>query len=912
MSNTVKVFIASSIVEFADVRDDVENFLWRLRFERGLDVMPVRCETADPSMSVTRKEDDYCELIRRSEVCIFLFDKKLGAYSLEEYEFAVGLNSSGGGPLILAFFRGGSLADFRQRVQSDGFEAFSFGCAQDVCDGLFCRLGGMLRPCSPVAANSTVNIFFASSIKDDERRRVKIENFIWKMNCEFMAAYGLSVRPLLSEGGNPDGIISASRMCFFIVFARVGADVRGELDFAKKYFEANGFPKIYVYFNAVADGCAEERSVADFKEYLDRELNHFYGTFSGIDTIKLRILLNLAVQETGSREVSFKDGKCFFGGDALFSVDNVSEFANNKKLALLKDEFYKLSAEYNICKHEYEKNRGDRQLCERYYDVATRYMRVRRDKEELEDNIFGVAVAMSRDEVHGLITPKQKQAYRYFEAGEVERAVAILDVDETLRGYERAEKFAAKKAEEVIAEGRLKIEFLKTMYLYKERYDIIAETYEKLLPVASGQQVCMNVYNEYALFLLERDRHAEALQKAQLLQTLYTVFPSAGNAGERAENLTVMAAVCAKMSDMQKQAEEYSLAAIELRKDIISSGQSDEANMFGIANSHFVLGDIYRREQRFDDALFRFGQAAALYGELCSRAEKYAVSRARALINTGIVYGELGRAADAQNSYSLAAEVLGNRLSSDPEQAYTLSSCYQNSAVLYGRLGQNERAAEMFSRALEVRIKLTDDDPAGYMPALAYSYQGLGNAFRARRLNEKAEENFKRAYELRKVLCSKNANAHETELSDSCAKLAGVLLDQNRTEAALPYIEECFAIRSRLYSVRPQTYRKWYSQIVFEYGRYYEQKDERDRAVGYYDEALALRTEGDVQIAPNAEALHDSFTKLKQMYGDDFALHMDTAAAAVYERLYGYNAVHGDDEKLRLVTSYMIDDGEPC
>ena len=36
--STLNIFIASSIVEFADVRDDIENFLWRLRAERGLDV----------------------------------------------------------------------------------------------------------------------------------------------------------------------------------------------------------------------------------------------------------------------------------------------------------------------------------------------------------------------------------------------------------------------------------------------------------------------------------------------------------------------------------------------------------------------------------------------------------------------------------------------------------------------------------------------------------------------------------------------------------------------------------------------------------------------------------------------------------------------------------------------------------
>ena len=39
-------------------------------------------------LSVTRKEDDYCSLIFQSDVCLFLFSKNLGKYSLEEYEYS--------------------------------------------------------------------------------------------------------------------------------------------------------------------------------------------------------------------------------------------------------------------------------------------------------------------------------------------------------------------------------------------------------------------------------------------------------------------------------------------------------------------------------------------------------------------------------------------------------------------------------------------------------------------------------------------------------------------------------------------------------------------------------------------------------------------------------------------------------
>lgn len=907
MKDTIKVFIASSIVEFADVRDDIENFLWRLRAERGLDVAPVRCETADPSMSVTRKEDDYCGLIRDSDICLFLFDKKLGAYSLEEYEFARRLNGEGAGPEVMLFFRGNALSGFRSRAEEEGCAVYGFGDARDVCALLGEKLKKEAGSCPQSAVRAPVNIFLASSIKDDERRRIKIENFIWKMNFEFVSAYGLSVRPLVpgADGGLGE-IIGSSRMCFFIVFTRVGDEARRELEFAKKYFDRTGYPKIYVYFNAVPDGRSEERSVAEFKDYLDRELKHFYGTFDGIDTIKLRILLNLAIQETGSKAVSFKDGKCFFGGDALFSVDNVSEFANNKKLAELKAQFPAVSEEYHVCRREYERDRADSALCERFYEAGTRYNSLKKQIEDLEDKIFGVALSMSRDEVGGHITERQKRAYRYFEAGDVENAVAILDVDEALEEYRRAEKYAAAKAAEVIAEGRLKIGFLRTMFRYRERFGIMEQTYEKLLPVAAAQQICLDIYNDYALFLAERDRHREALEKALMLKTLYTVFPAAGDAAGRADNLTVLAAVSAKMSDMQRQTEEYSLQSLALREEIYSKDPSDEANNAGMASSCMILGEICRKAQRTAEAAEYLERADGIFAGLEASSDRYITEHARALIFMGQISYDRYMAGEALACYRRAEELLRRLPLNDPAEKYLLSSCWQNGASICKKIGRRDEALRLFARSRDVREELADEDPAGYMPALAYACQGMGNLLRAMGKYGEALDNFIRAYSMRKTMCARNNGAHEVELSDSCVKLAGTYLDEGRADEAFRYISEAEAIRGRLNGVSPQTYRKGYAQVLFEYGRYYEAAGDAAAAERYYERALELRTQGDVDVAVNAEALHDSFTKMKQLCGENYAEKLDPAARRVHDALYGYNRSRPEGGRIVLETSYRV------
>ena len=83
MSNAqMKIFIASSIVEFERERDIIENYLWRKNTGKNIDVIPLRCENIDPAMSVTRKEDDYCNYISDSDVCLFILGNSVGKYTI--------------------------------------------------------------------------------------------------------------------------------------------------------------------------------------------------------------------------------------------------------------------------------------------------------------------------------------------------------------------------------------------------------------------------------------------------------------------------------------------------------------------------------------------------------------------------------------------------------------------------------------------------------------------------------------------------------------------------------------------------------------------------------------------------------------------------------------------------------------
>lgn len=899
----MKIFIASSITEFERERDVIENYLWR-RNEGEINVIPVRCENVDPAMSVTRKQDEFCNYIAESDVCLFLLGKTVGRYTVEEYNCAQELIRGGKNLKIVAFCKGEKTDPFYNRIKEDNVTCFDYTGEQSLLSALNNYLN-LPEPCTATEADKSVYIFLASSIKEDEQQRLRIENFIWRMNLEFTNKYNVSVRPLLSgqDRGDLNSVINKSTMCFFIVFGSVENDVLDELKLAKKRLDENKSPRIYVYFKTVEGD--EAQSVTEFKNYLDGELNHFYGMFNDLDTIKLRILLNLAILKDGSKEVVFKDGKCFFGDSMMLDVHNVSEFVNNKKLAELKAELSETRAQFNMLKIDYGRNPSDEKICKAYYTLANRYDSLKNSIATLEDDIFSVSLSMSRDESGGEFTDKQRRAYKLFMEGDVEKAVAVLDMEDSISAYMRAAQRVKQTAVNVIAEGRQKINFLKTMHLYAGRDEVIRQTYEQLLPIAMDQHVELGIFNEYALFLRNCERHGEALEQAKKLQTIYSVFGCV-NQLDVAENLTLLSVIYADLSDCQQQTIDCSLKCIDIRERALSENGYDEANYIGLARACTAIGDIYRRSNTPDLAEKYLSRAEYLFAELEKNTDKYVTEQAEAFITRGINFAEQYLLDRAFTQFGYAVSIWDRHKTDDPHAQYVKSSAFQNQASQLKKEGRFEEAISKFNDALVIRRELTDLNPARYTTTLAHTYQGLGNVYRALYDWDKAIENFLTALKMRIGICAYNAAAHEVELSDSYIKICGTLLDDNRPEEAMEYLKKGFEIRKRLYSVSPKTYERWYAQTLFEFGRYYEQTGDTAKAEDYYNQAFAIRIKiSSYNLEPNVEGLHDSFTKMKQLYGENFKNRLNETELAMYDKLYSFEGIDADTgERLELRTSF--------
>lgn len=372
-----------------------------------------------------------------------------------------------------------------------------------------------------------INIFLASSIDEFKNERNELQCFINDVAEDFRDRYDTDIRvqrcekvdPRYVKGRSQDEfneLIKNSEMCIFLFFTKAGEYTIEEFEVARRAFEAseNGKPKIYTYFKTI-DNVSVDKSVTDFMSELDKNLKHFYQTFSHIDTVKLRVLLNLKMQEMDFIYVEFDDGKCIVDGKETLDLSNVAEFANNGILKQLKDELSSVDKEYCEMKPIYATGKADESFCKQYTEIAARKQNLIEQIEELQKKIFNISLRMCDDEVHGKVTLRQKEAYRLFELGDLESCLIVLDSDEIDDEFFRAEKQLEKMAKEnaikYINEHKTAIDILETMSNYSKRFNEIEQRYNKIINVAYKYKVKMLTIFEYFEFLCVNNEFKKVL-----------------------------------------------------------------------------------------------------------------------------------------------------------------------------------------------------------------------------------------------------------------------------------------------------------------------------------------------------------------------------------------------------------------
>jgi len=382
--------------------------------------------------------------------------------------------------------------------------------------------------------NKQIKIFLASSIVEFKNERSELVLFIRDLSDKFEDKYNVKIKPIYCESIDPSMALGRkqdeyneeirnSEMVFFLFFTRAGDYTIEEFKIAYDHFKnsENHKPKIYVYFKNLPEGVSAQDSIKEFAKEIDQTYGHYYGTFDNIDTIKLRILLNLKIQEMDFVKIEMKDNVCLVDGKPFVSLDNVAEFANNQDLKQLQEELSNVEKRYYEMKPLYESNKMNDTFYKEYCEIATKRQTLLDTIDELKKNIFDLSLRLSKDEVRGDLTPRMKQAYRLMEQGDSKGCLAILDEKEIDDDFERWEKEQERqgkiKATMYIKEHRLAIEILQTMYYYTNRFVEIENRYEKIIKTAKKYEIELDVLCDYASYLYNQNYFVKAIEVAEQL-----------------------------------------------------------------------------------------------------------------------------------------------------------------------------------------------------------------------------------------------------------------------------------------------------------------------------------------------------------------------------------------------------------
>ncbi len=129
MMTFINIFLASSVVELKDDRLAIGDYIRKLNdiyMERNIYFRLFLCEDEDAAMADIRKQEQYNNQIRQSQLFLILIFNNAGEYTREEFDVAYRQFREAGAPAIITCFRQGegyspqqSVLDFMKKLDGE-------------------------------------------------------------------------------------------------------------------------------------------------------------------------------------------------------------------------------------------------------------------------------------------------------------------------------------------------------------------------------------------------------------------------------------------------------------------------------------------------------------------------------------------------------------------------------------------------------------------------------------------------------------------------------------------------------------------------------------------------------------------------------------------------------------------------
>ena len=690
--------------------------------------------------------------------------------------------------------------------------------------------------------------------------------------------------------------VADSDLSFFLFFEDVSDDMRSCFDIFFESFKKTDKPKIVTYFKYTESPNDMTEAVREFSQMLGNELKHYYNNYNSIDTLKLGILMQIKVMRLDASQITISDdGMICLNGQPVADTSKIPMFEFNDRLNELKSRYDELTKEWGRLRTLRMDDPNNEELYFEFSRVATERDDTKKALREFEDLLLKTSEELAAKK--GEMSPRQAEAYRLLEMGDVDGACEILPLDELFDDISHNERLADNaidRLETNVEELATRITALNMKGLNKDIVAEIRRIYEKIYDLCRNKHIGWSKLYDYASFLEDQNDYTKAIEVAENLRWYYSAPDSKVDEYDlgRLYNLLGM---LYKAQNKPDKAEKYYLSAIEIREHLVE--KNADAYEPDLAGSYNNVGVFYDKQNLSEKAEKYYFATMKIYERLVEKnAAAYEPNLAAVYNNAGTFYYGQNKPDKAEKYYLTAIEIQ-KRLVEKNADAYepALAMSYNNAGVFYKNQGQPDKAEKYYLDAIEIYERLVKKNAAAYEPYIAASYSAAGVFYDNQGKLKKAEKYYLAAIEIRERLVEKNADAYEPDLAGSYNNAGIFYAVHGQPQKAEKYFLDAIEIRERLVEKNATAYEPYLADSYNNAGAFYYKQGQSDKAEKYYLAAIEIRKR---LVEKNEDAFEPDLAKSYNNAGDfyddqnqpDKAEKYYLAAIEIRKRLVKRNA----------------------
>ena len=713
----ITVFLASSD-ELKNDRNSFHSLVASLDeiFEpRGYRIRCRRWEDFSAFCTGTRTQDDYNRIVRASDICICMFHRKAGEYTIEEFnqaldEYVKNQSHPKTFVYIRALIEGEMEDEALKRFKEDLFDRVGhYWCNYATDDAMKLHFVMQLERIIPsVSGNASVT----------EGNHFKIENGV-------VSLYGHKIAEL-------DNLSFAAENPEYLSLKESIARLNTEIARLR------------------ATGVAELQPIIDEKQaelYKKREsLNRLESQLFDL-ALSINKLIGSGTPVSERKRLAiemFERGNSKGVVEILNEKDIAADAAQARKeieqgkllvdsgRSLIEAGLQKtrsLAEEYVLrakaLMTDYAEPRRFELACHAY-EQGIELIRANLSEKELEESLFEYGYFLQTNKRYDLAEA------RYRENLDICQRLAAISP----QAYESSLAMAQNNLGLLCSDTQRYEEseemYLSAMEIYRRLAAVNPQGYESDL--ARTQNNLGLLYSDTQRYEENEKMHLSALEIYQRLSAMnpqvYEPYLAAAQ-----NNLGIL------YSDTQRyeESEKMYLSAMEIRRRLAAANPQVHESDLAITQSD--LGCLYSDTQRYEESEEMFFSAMEIRRRLAAaNPQVYEPGLARTQYNLGCLYSDTQRYEESEKMYLSAMEIR-RRLAVANPQVYDpdLADTQYNLGCLYYNIQRYEESGEMYLSALKVYQRLTVADPQVYEPYLVRACNNLSFLFLAQGNFEEAE-----------------------------------------------------------------------------------------------------------------------------------------------------------------------------